>query len=180
MTICRSAVTDPIGTGRTQYTACALLLFHTAACGGGAGGILIAMQEESGESIPRRRELPHYHGDAVRALFVVSAIVLIVAQSTGADLPLSTSGAVISAVILVIAAGITNPGQFWIHWINAALAMLGTLTFGVSAIEHYRTGVSIFDASFLYIEALALLSLVALYFTTRTIRGIHTGHVHAD
>lgn len=138
------------------------------------------VDEEGGITIPKRHMIPHYHGDAVRALFVIGAVIIIVARSTGADLPLSTGGAVLVAVILVVAAGITNPGQFWIHWINAGLAALGTLVFGVSAIDHYRTGVSIFDHSFLYVEALALLSLIALYFTTRTIRGIHTGHVHAE
>lgn len=131
-------------------------------------------------SVPKRHRIPHYHGDAVRALFVAAAVVLIVARSIGADLPLPTGGAVLAAVILVVAAGITNPGQFWIHWINAGLSLLGTLLFGVSAVDRYRTGVSVFDPSFLSVEALALLSLIALYFTTRTIRGIHTGHVHAE
>ena len=127
---------------------------------------------ESGTSIPPRRKVPHYHGDEVRILFFVSALVLIVAQSTGAALPFSTLGAVVVAVLLVVAAGITNPGQSWIHWLNAFLATVGTLLFGTTAIEHYRAGMSIFDTSFLYVEALALLSLVALYFTTRTIRGL--------
>lgn len=136
--------------------------------------------DEEGIRIPSRHELPHYHGDAVRALFVIGAVVLVVAASTGADLPMSTTGSVIAAVLLVIAAGITNPGQFWIHWINAGLAMLGSIMFGTSAINHYRIGVSMFDPSFTYVEALAILSLIALYFTTRTIRGIHTGHVHAE
>lgn len=128
---------------------------------------------EGGESIPRRPEIPHYHGDNVRVLFVISAIVLIVAQSTGANLPLSTTSTVISAVALVIAAGITNPAQGWIHWLNACIAMSGTLFFGITVIDRYRAGVSVFDPSFAYIEALALLSLIALYFTTQTIRGFH-------
>jgi hypothetical protein len=126
--------------------------------------------EETGEGVPPRHVTPHYHGDNVRALFFVSALVLIVAQSTGADLPLSTIGSVIAAVILVIAAGITNPAQRGIHWFNAILSIIGVLVFGTSAVTHYRAGQSIFDPSFTYIEALALLSLVALYFTTRTIR----------
>lgn len=125
-----------------------------------------------GESIPPHRDIPHYHGDAVRALFVASAVLLIVAKSTGADLPLSTFGTVVSAVILVVAAGITNPAQFVIHWMNALLAMAGTVLFGTTAVDHYRAGIHFFDPSFVYVEALALLSLVALYFTTRTIRGI--------
>jgi hypothetical protein len=78
-----------------------------------------------------------------------------------------------SAVLLVITAGITNPAEGWIHWMNAFIAVFGTLLFGTTAVGHYRAGTSIFDASFLYIEALALLSLIALYFTTRTIRGFN-------
>lgn len=118
------------------------------------------------------REIPHYHGDAVRALFVLGALTLIVAQSTGTDLPLSTGNAVIAAAILVVAAGITNPTQKWIHWLNALLAALGSIIFGTAVIEHYRSGLSGFNSSFFFLEALALLSLVALYFTTRTIRGL--------
>jgi hypothetical protein len=129
---------------------------------------------DGGEHVPRHHEIPHYHGDGVRVLFVVSAVILIVAQSTGAELPLSTFGTVIAAVVLVIAAGITNPAQFRIHWANAFLAMFGVLIFGTTAVNHYRTpGASLFDSSFVYVEALALLSLIALYFTTRTVRGLY-------
>lgn len=132
--------------------------------GNGGGGM--------GERIPSHREIPHYHGDEARVLFVVGAIILIVAQSTGADLPLSTISSVASAVLLVIAAGITNPAQYGIHWANAVISVIGALLFGTFAVDHYRAGVSIFDSSFVYVEVLALLSLLALYFTTRTIRGL--------
>lgn len=131
--------------------------------------------EESGDggiSVPPHHEIPHYHGDGVRALFVASAVLLIVAKSTGAELPLSTFGTVVAAVILVIAAGVTNPASRGIHWLNAALSVMGTLLFGRTAVNHYSAGTNIADTSFLFVEALALLSLIALYFTTRTIRGI--------
>lgn len=126
-----------------------------------------------GKIVPQRHEIRHYHGDSVRVLFFVSAIVLIVAQSTGANLPLSTTWAVISAVVLVVVAGVTNPAQHSIHWLNALIATAGTLLFGTSAVDHYRAGMSVFDPSFAYVEALALLSLVALYFAVRTIRAFH-------
>ncbi len=125
------------------------------------------------ETVSPEREIPHYHGNGVRVLFVVSAVVLIVAQSTGAELPLGTTGAVVSAVLLVITAGITNPAQYWIHWANACIAIIGTLLFGTTAVDHYRAGFGVFDSSFMYVEALALFSLMALYLTTRTIRGLH-------
>ena len=125
-------------------------------------------KEGSIRSVPQRQKILHYHGEEVRVLF----FVLIIAQSTGADLPMSTLGAVIVAVLLVIAAGITNPGQFWIHWFNAFMAISGTLLFGTTAVAHYRAGMGIFDPSFTYTEALSLIALFALYFTTRTIRGL--------
>jgi hypothetical protein len=129
--------------------------------------------DSGGEGVPQRHKIPHYHGDIVRALFFAGAIILIVAQSTGADLRLSTVGAVFLAIALVVVAGVTNPNKSGIHWLNACIAVIGTIFFGTAAIEHYRadTNISIFDPSFAYIEALTLLSLVALYFTTRTIRG---------
>jgi hypothetical protein len=127
--------------------------------------------EGNGEiSIPSRREIPHYHGNETRIIFVVSALIIIVAKSTGAELPLSTVGAVISAVALVVAAGITNPAQLWIHWVNAVLSASGTILFGTSAVGHYRVGVSLLEPSFIYLEILALLSLIALYLTTKTVR----------
>ncbi len=132
----------------------------------------MTFEGDGGESVPRHRKVLHYHGDEVRMIFFISALVLIVAQSTGAELPLSTIGAVIAAVLLVIAAGVTSPGQSSIHWFNGFLAVIGTVLFGTAAVEHYRAGMSIFDASFAYTEALALLSLIALYFTTRTVRGL--------
>lgn len=131
----------------------------------------MTFEGDGGESIPPRRKIPHYHGDEVRVIFVISAFVLIVAQSTGADLPLSTIGAVLSATILVIAAGITNSLLHWIHWVNALLAIIGTLLFGSTVVGNYRAGENFFDPSFIFLETLALLSLIALYLTTRTIRG---------
>lgn len=131
----------------------------------------MTFEGNGGESVPPRRRIPHYHGGEVRVLFVVAAVVLFVAQSTGADLPLSILGSVIVAVLLVVAAGITNPAIGWIHSVNAGIAVLGTVLFGTVAVNHYRAGLSLFDTSFVSTEALAILSLIALYFTVRTIRG---------
>ncbi len=127
---------------------------------------------DEGSGAGHLRGIPHYHGDAVRALFMLGAIVLIVAESIGVNLPLSVTGVVVAAALLVIAAGITNPTAQWIHWLNALLAITGTLLFGTSVIEQYRAGANTMSLSFVFLEALALVSLFALYFTTRTIRGL--------
>lgn len=132
----------------------------------------MTFEGNGGESIPPRRTILHYHGDEVRMLFFAGAVVLVIAQSTGADLPLSTIGAIVSAVVLVITAGITNPAQYGIHWVNALISIAGVLLFGITAVDHYRAGIRMSDPSFVYVEVLALLSLVSLYYTTATIRGI--------
>lgn len=131
----------------------------------------MTFEGSGGGNVPQRHKIPHYHGDQVRVIFVIGALVIVFAQSTGADLPLSTFGAVVSATMLVIAAGITNPALHWIHWLNALLAITGTLLFGSTVVGNYRAGANFFDPSFIFLETLALLSLVTLYLTTRTIRG---------
>ena len=131
------------------------------------------MDYDTPPRVPPLREIPHYHGDAVRALLVVMAVVLIVGTGMGAELPLAALGSVAFAVVLVLAAGITNQVQRWIHWLNAALAGIGAALFGNSAVSWYRTGQVVGDpTSFVFALALALISLVTLYLTTRTIRGM--------
>lgn len=124
-------------------------------------------------SVPPAHEIPHYHGDAVRALLVILAVILIVAEGMGAALPLGTVLTVALAVILVLAAGITNPAQKWIHVADAILAGIGTILFGSAAIGDYRAdGILADPLSFTFALALALVSLIALYLSTRTIRGM--------
>lgn len=117
------------------------------------------------------RPVAHYHGDTVRTLFVVAAVVMLLAETTGALLPFSTLGTVSLAVILVVAAGITNPTQEWIHFINAALAIYGAISFGLYAIEQYRMTHEILSPTYLYAEVLALIFLTAVYYATKSVRG---------
>ncbi|MDO8623795.1 MAG: hypothetical protein Q7R54_00335 [bacterium] len=118
------------------------------------------------------RPVAHYHGDTVRTLFVVAAVVMLMAETTGASLPLTTFQIVSLAVLLVVAAGITNPAQEWIHFVNALLAIFGAIIFGLYAIEQYRTTLNVLAPTFLYAEILALLFLVTVYYATKTARGI--------
>lgn len=120
----------------------------------------------------RRHPIPHYHGDEARALFLIGALLLVIAASLGVALPLSPAGAVVAAIILAVAAGITSPAQVWIHFVNTALAALGALLFGIAAVHNFQSGIPFTDFSFAFIEVLALISLLALYSTTRTVRGL--------
>lgn len=126
----------------------------------------------NGDMLPPRPHVRHYYGDTVRILFVAIAIAMVVGETTGAALPLSATTAVIAAITFAVAAGITNPGQKWIHYINEALAILGALIFTTSAALHWRAGAGFFDPSYFFTELVAILSIIALYFTTKTLRGL--------
>ena len=113
-------------------------------------------------------QITHYHGDAVRVLFVIAAGLIFLAELLDGNLPFSTFVAVVLIIVLVVAAGITNPAQIWIHWVNLALAILGLLLFGGTALTRFRSDVP-FAESFV-VGVIALAFLVALYLATSAFR----------
>ena len=126
--------------------------------------------------VPPAHDIPHYHGDSVRALLVVAALLIIVSLFMNGASPLGSVAAVAATIALVVAAGITNPAQLWMHWVDAVLAGLGAFFFGSSALGSYRAEGGIVDpTAFVFTLAIALISLVTLYLTTRTIRGMMLG-----
>ncbi len=127
--------------------------------------------DEDGFEPRGRPHALHYYGDTARILFVIIAVLIFVAETTGAALPLSPVAAIAAAVVLAVAAGVTNPEQQWIHWANELIAIFGVLVFGVDAVSRYRAGGSLANPSYLFAEAITLLFLLALYFATKTVRG---------
>ena len=112
---------------------------------------------------------PHYHGDSVRGLFVMAAGLIFLAELLGGNLPFTTGAAVLFVITLVVAAGVTNPKQVWIHWINLLISVMGLMLFGVTALSRFRDDAP-FSESFI-IGCLAVVFLIALYLATRTVRG---------
>jgi hypothetical protein len=129
------------------------------------------MGPEDSPLLRQRKSTLHYHGDTVRILFLISAIVMLIAETTGASLPLTTFSILTLAILLVVAAGITNPAQTWIHYINIALAVFGTITFGLYAIREYQATGEFLTQTYIFAEVLALILLVAVYYATKTVRG---------
>lgn len=111
----------------------------------------------------------HYYGDVVRVLFIVSAVILFAMQFTGIQLPFSSFGSILMILILVVAAGLTNPVQAWIHWANIFISGFCLLLFGGLSLDRYQRG-DLFPDGVL-IGFLALLFLIALYSATKTLRG---------
>ena len=128
------------------------------------------------EDIPFHVQVPHhpprhYYGDIVRILFVVAAVILFSMQFTGIRLPFSTFGSIMMIIVLVTAAGLTNPVQAWIHWVNIFIAGFCLLLFGGLALNRFQTQAALFPDGIL-IGILAMMFLVALYSAVKTLRGL--------
>lgn len=118
--------------------------------------------------MPEKIGPSHYYGDTVRLLFVVSAVLMLAAQLVGTAF-LTPAASLISAVVLVIAAGLTNPVQAWIHFVNAGISALGLVACGSIVLSRYQDGSLIGEG--LIVLILTILFLIALYCSVKTLRG---------
>lgn len=134
--------------------------------------------ETSGEtprmfSLTRRYDVPHYYGDHVRLLFLLTALVSLVAIPVFGDLlPFGSLIEVASAILLVLLAGLTNPRGRMVTFYNMLVSGLGLFFLESAAISFYNvqsTGI------FLAREAAAVMLLIAFYFSVKTFRAISQG-----
>lgn len=112
----------------------------------------------------------HYYGDYVRFLFVVAATLLFIIQFLDVDLPFTIFGTIMIVLVLVIAAGLTNPVLGWMQWVNLFIAVFAVLLFGSLAIAGFQAGAPLYPDGF-FVALLTLVFLIALYFAARTLRG---------
>ena len=131
---------------------------------------------EDGEITPRPSNRPsHYHGDLVRGLFLAAAVLVFITKFVE-DAPTFSFGAMMLLILtLVIAAGITNPAQKWIHSVNMLISIAGVLTFGWLSTSRIETAPELFSGAGLVV-IIALIFVAALYFSTRTVRGYSVPH----
>lgn len=116
--------------------------------------------------LPQWPSVPHYYGDVVRIIFLISAVTV------GALIPLSGSIAVgiiglPIVLVLVVLAGFTNPHSKSVMILDTVAAALGILVAEMYAITAYLSQ-SLY--TFLIFEALSVLLLVALYFSAKNVR----------
>lgn len=114
----------------------------------------------------------HYYGDLVRKLFLAAALLMIILlpfMTQYLEVPLYIS--ILAAIALSVFAGITNPLQRWSVILDFLVALLGTVIFEYQAVQGYTT-YSLTHRTFWGNQALAVLFIVALYFCTKTVRGM--------
>ena len=119
--------------------------------------------------------VPHYYGDYVRSIFIViGAFMLILAQFVSERAPELLPVQVVSAVVLVLLAGLTSPRKVWVLILDAIAAGLGVIFFEFLALAAYNAS-SWF--AFIALEIVAIAFLVALYFSIKTVRAMQSGQI---
>lgn len=119
--------------------------------------------------------VPHYYGDYVRSIFIViGAFMLILAPFVSERAPQLLPIQVISAVVLVLLAGLTSPRKEWVLILDAIAAGLGVVFFEFLALAAYNASAWF---SFIALEAVTVAFLIALYFSVKTIRAMQSGQI---
>lgn len=120
---------------------------------------------------PGERKIPHYHGDITRSLLVVAATLMLVGIPFFKDrVPFPLSLTIIVVVVLIFLAGLTNPKQVWLTFLEVVASASGFFVFEYYALFKFTNFTDIF---FWANQTLALLFFFAFYFSTKTLRGFY-------
>lgn len=119
------------------------------------------------------QEVPHYYGDIVRRLFVAAGVLLFVRIPIEYGLiPELINFLILGVVVVTLFAGLTNPRHRSIAGLDLAIACFASIFFEYLALQSYIATNNFFDITFLVRQALAVDFLVALYFSSKTLRGM--------
>ena len=117
----------------------------------------------------------HYYGDTVRQLLIIAAVFMLIAapfytNNLAVELPFIVFG----VVALVSVAALTNPLKRSAISADTVVSGVGLVLFELWALQNYQT-----DPPFKFIlrEALAIIFLAALYFSTKTLRNMFQNQI---
>ena len=123
----------------------------------------------------RWHNIPHYYGDYVRTLFVVTAALGAVAVPLVGDLlQFGLFLQVLGILLLVLLAGLTHPHGRLVLVYDTVVSGLGMLLLEYAAVSLFNPMAPLLFAAR---EAAALLLLVAFYYSVKTIRAMTTHQV---
>lgn len=121
------------------------------------------------------QNIPHYYGDTVRMMFVISAVIYALSMALiGNLLPVDIYTGIILVLILVFLAGVTSPHNRWLMFINATIAAIGVYLVQSAAITFFST-----DSLLLFLvrQLVAILLLFGFYYSVKSFRSMATGKI---
>ena len=115
-------------------------------------------------------KITHYYGNIVRGIFITVAVILLIGLPQVTHLlQIPSFFAFCMIITLGIAAGITNPVQSESMVLNMYVSGVGLMLFAYLNWVFYFTNVTGFVFSLN--QVIAVLFLIALYFSIKTFRG---------
>lgn len=122
---------------------------------------------------PRGRRIPHYYGDIVRKYLLFAGAMLLVAVLVDKELlSLYLFVGIFGVLVFTILAALMSPKVTSAIFTNAIISALMFLIFEYFAISAYLKSQTFLDSIFIIRQVLAVAFLVALYFSTKTLRGM--------
>jgi hypothetical protein len=116
--------------------------------------------------------IPHYYGDKVRQLLLAAGCLILLAVIFDRELQnFYIVLGVVGVLIFTILAGLTSPQNRKVLVNTAALSAAMFLLFEYFAISNFISTQVVTSPAFLLREALAVIFLTILYFSTKTLRG---------
>lgn len=117
--------------------------------------------------------MSHYYGGQVRVLFLVAGLVQLLALPYVEEIisiPILVS--TVAILLIVFFAGLTNPKQKWVALLNLIASVAGLLVFEYFAVITFDTS-GVVSFFFWINQVLALLFFFALYYSSKTLRGMY-------
>lgn len=116
---------------------------------------------------------PHYYGDTVRRLFLIGGAITLIFSPIYPDLtPFNSFFLVIVLLAIALAAGITNPRQYWAVALDVAVSMIVFSIFEYLAASNYNT-LNQIGMLFIIRQILAGTFFFAVYFSAKSMRAMY-------
>ncbi len=122
---------------------------------------------------PQKRGIPHYYGDIVRKYLLFAGAMLLIAVLIDKELlSFYLFIGIFGVLAFTILAALMSPKVTSAIFTNAIISALMFLMFEYFAISAYLNSQTFLDLIFILRQAIAVAFLVALYFSTKTLRGM--------
>jgi hypothetical protein len=125
-------------------------------------------------SHPAHQEgVPHYYGHTVRRAFFFAALVMLTTLPFFKnEMAIPVGYSVLSLVVMMFAAGYTNPKMRWTLLLDTVIGGIGLAVFGFQSILAYSTQASgVREYLFYTNQLLAIAFLVGFYYSVKSVRG---------
>jgi|SRR3989344_355525 len=115
---------------------------------------------------------PHYYGDIVRRLFFAAAVIIFLSLPFLAhQFPVTLLVSLFLVVLIGLFAGLTNPVKPVTIVIDLMVSIIAAFAFEYYAVVTFQANPKI-DWIFTIYMALSIIFIVALYFSTKTVRAM--------